>query len=906
MRLSLARTATVQRILSRFNKAGRTVLLWGGMGLLAPALLVTNSEAADTPPQNGPSDSTFVLSRSTYDVPELSERVVVKVVRNGNLTKGASVDLLTVAGSATPGEDYVPSQTTLHFEPAETNAYAYVQLLLDSVNEPNESFSVVLTNASPGASIGMPGDALVTVKDSSRTTLATLDEASLRSALAQGGLVVLGGSGTVSLTKTLEVTRDTAIDATGVSVTLSGMRKVRVFQVKEGVTLVLKHLIVRDGASDAGAGLYNAGGLVTVANCQFLDNCSDGTNAPTTGVAEGGAVYNAGQLHVTNSAFNQNHALGLNAADGTGERVSRGGAIHNLGEFWAEASSFLGNQALGGSGGKAGSGAGGAIFNGGLAQICGTLFISNSVTGGSGADSPGSEYYYSFGGLGADAEAGAIHNTNVLALTECSFVRNTACGGRGGYGYVAGHGGTARGGTIYNAGLLNVFTNCSFYSNDVVAGSSSGMKRLVEGAALGGGIFNAAHATIQGAVFTGNRAYSGKSAGGALYHSGPLLIGSACRFMSNSAASGIEGDTYYGSGGFDAFGGAVMSYSTTFFTNCAFRANTVVGGSGIPQYTGGDGGGGFGAALASRGSSHVAACSFTLNRAIGGNGGYWHSFWGPYATGGGSAAGAAIWADAGVMSVLNTTIAANYALAGDGGSIPDEGSWPLTPGGDGGSAFGAGIFAANALVDLVYCTVDYNYGGGGIPGTSGRGRGLIGLESGSGLCAWSNTSFSVQNTILAANYPEHLHGSFSGDHNYLASNGIRLGRTTTNSLGTEFVPLMPDHPAIDAARPIPGVEVDQNGTIRPFGSAPDIGATEWNGTSFYEYVKLTQLHLGAGPPVLKGVGPPGKVGMLQMSPDLTNWTDSLTVEITTNGLFQVTPPLVPGESQRFYRLRPVE
>ncbi|NVN90368.1 MAG: hypothetical protein HXX11_07150, partial [Desulfuromonadales bacterium] len=68
-------------------------------------------------------------------------------------------------------------------------------------------------------------------------------------------------SGTITLVSELTIGRDMTIDGVGQNITVSGNDSVRVFYVNSDVTFNLKNLIVTNGLSESGGGLYNKGTL---------------------------------------------------------------------------------------------------------------------------------------------------------------------------------------------------------------------------------------------------------------------------------------------------------------------------------------------------------------------------------------------------------------------------------------------------------------------------------------------------------------------------------------------------------------------------------------------------------------------------------------------------------------------
>jgi hypothetical protein len=77
--------------------------------------------------------------------------VEVFAIRDSGETNLVSVDFLTEEGTATSGLDYTPTAGTLVFGPGETHKTIRIPLLNDGLDEPNETFRLVLTNA-----VGLP------------------------------------------------------------------------------------------------------------------------------------------------------------------------------------------------------------------------------------------------------------------------------------------------------------------------------------------------------------------------------------------------------------------------------------------------------------------------------------------------------------------------------------------------------------------------------------------------------------------------------------------------------------------------------------------------------------------------------------------------------------------------------
>jgi len=125
------------------------------------------------------SSSSLQLSQSTYTVSEATPSLVVTVTRTGVTSSTASVDYKTTdtdtftvgcsdkvnnMGGAFGRCDFATSADTLIFAPGDTSKTFSVPIINDSFAEGNETFSVVLSNAS-GAPIGPTSTALITITD---------------------------------------------------------------------------------------------------------------------------------------------------------------------------------------------------------------------------------------------------------------------------------------------------------------------------------------------------------------------------------------------------------------------------------------------------------------------------------------------------------------------------------------------------------------------------------------------------------------------------------------------------------------------------------------------------------------------------------------------------------------------
>ena len=163
----------------------------------------------------------------------------------------------------------------------------------------------------------------------------------------------LGADNKITLSSTLGISKNITIDGSntnGDNVILDGNNAVRILYINSGKTVELSNIALQNGfvaEEQNGGAIYNAGTL-TISNATFSGN---------TSYANGGAIYNVGRLTLSNSTFSGNHSF------------FDGGAIYNTGMMALSNSTFSGNTAD----------SGGAIYN------TGTLTISNSTFSGNSA-----------------------------------------------------------------------------------------------------------------------------------------------------------------------------------------------------------------------------------------------------------------------------------------------------------------------------------------------------------------------------------------------------------------------------------------------------------------------------------------------------------------------------------------
>jgi hypothetical protein len=340
----------------------------------------------------------------------------------------------------------------------------------------------------------------------------------------------------------------------------------------------------------------------------------------------------------------------------------------------------------------------------------------------------------------------------------------------------------------------------------------------------------------------------------------------------------VHGRSTNGAGLFNANG-------TVNATNTTFDGNETLGAADPLGWPGSAGGSVSGGAVANAGVINLINCSFTNNSAVAGAGSPGCDGSGSIGFSGGSGAGGAVW-NSGLLTGSGCTFAGNSAAGGIGGDGQDVGSsWVRVggAGGSGGDGSGGALFNCG-VARLVNCTLAYNTGSGGAGGWGGQpyplppygtvgpngspGLGFGGICDASGQCYLTNCTVafnsctgassshgtnscggiktsgaSMVNTLLAQNLPggnclgaiTDLGHNLSSDTTCAFTNAGSMNNTypllgplTDNGGPTATIALLPGSRAIDAGDSTAAPPTDQRGVPRPFGTAADIGAYEYN------------------------------------------------------------------------------
>ena len=260
---------------------------------------------------------------------------------------------------------------------------------------------------------------------------ASCTESALRSALVGGGLVTFNcgpAPHTIALANGFNITQTTTIDGGGL-ISLSGSHSTTIMYVgfiTYTTALTLKNITLTDGQGTflgGGAILNSLNATLIIENSRILNSSAVDT--------DGGGIFNAGVLTVTNSTIADNTAQSISGSGGDG-----GGLYNEGGKATLIASTLSGNHAI--SATNYSNGFGGGVNN----QA--TLTLINSTISGNDAYGSG----------------GGILNAGTLSLYNATVTNNQADAD---FSCAGADGGT--GGGLYNLGGTFTFRNTILASN---------------------------------------------------------------------------------------------------------------------------------------------------------------------------------------------------------------------------------------------------------------------------------------------------------------------------------------------------------------------------------------------------------------------------------------------------------
>ncbi len=777
----------------------------GGAELGSPTSVTVRILNDDAPPDPG----VLQLTTSAITVSETGVVARVEVARVRGHDGIVAVSYATSNGTAQAGSDYTPISGVLSFADGETNRTLEVPIINDSDYEEAETFSLSLQDPAGGVELGSPASVTVRILNDDAppdpgllqftTSEITVSETAgvARVEVAR----VRGHDGIVAVSyATSNGTAQAGSDYTPISGVLS---------FADGETNRILQIPIIDDSDYEEAKTFSLSLQDPVGGAELGSPASvtvriindDGPDAIcsfaelTEAVRIGGSFRFGcdGTIEITQTlTIAQDTVL-----DASGRAVTlNGGNRPGVRIFHVNPGVNFTLKNVTVTGGCSTNGAG--LYNdGGTVTLLNCTFATNVTVGISGYrgddGAPGATYQDRGGngmdgGAGTDAKGGAIFNAGILMATNLTLVGNSARGGTGGPAGAGGQGGQ----------LIDDRHRC-------LAGSPGGNGGTggVGGKGFGGGLYNVGQAVLCRATLSGNGATGGSGGDGGRQGTG------GCGIFGSIAGSGGPGGTGHG--------GAIYNLGMLTIPSSTLYGNDVRGGSGgIGGHAassspvagiGGLGGWGSGGAVENAGTILMVNVTLTSNGAAGGDGGY--GGLAPYPSSscfrgrngnGGDASGGAIYNDnAGYCSAQSCTIWNNHIGGGSGTNTVTNcpvASWNW---GTNGTGLACSIHSATSSLTILQSTLV-----GNLNSTSN----CVGAIRDDGYNLASDQSCQFSNT---------------GSRN---NTDPKLGPLADFGGPTLTMPLLAGSPALNAVDCVASPATDQRGIVRPFGAFCDIGAFE--------------------------------------------------------------------------------
>ncbi len=209
---------------------------------------------------------TFGFTTTRYRASERSTKATIVVRRLGSRTDAATVDYYAVTGgTATQGVDFSLPPGTLTFAPGVSQQTITVAVNPDTVDEPDETVEIALSNPSPNVGLGANKSTTLTILDDDKAGTVQFDAASYSVSEAEGSAVitVIRTKGTSSeATVDYVISGGTAgsLDYTLVPGTLTFAEK----ETTKTLIVPVKNDGIVEGAETLVLSLQNPGGNLTL------------------------------------------------------------------------------------------------------------------------------------------------------------------------------------------------------------------------------------------------------------------------------------------------------------------------------------------------------------------------------------------------------------------------------------------------------------------------------------------------------------------------------------------------------------------------------------------------------------------------------------------------------------------
>ncbi|HEY3484924.1 MAG TPA: Calx-beta domain-containing protein [Ilumatobacteraceae bacterium] len=169
------------------SSEGVTLLLGTGTGYTvgSPASASATIADNDTAP---PGATLSIADVTTLEGDNGGYWLSITITRAGSTSGTASVNWTTVAGTATAGVDYTTASGTVNFSNGQSTATITVRINNDKTDEPNETFTVVLSNATNATIVKAVGTITINDNDGALVAAAMPTSSAAGSSLDEGDI----------------------------------------------------------------------------------------------------------------------------------------------------------------------------------------------------------------------------------------------------------------------------------------------------------------------------------------------------------------------------------------------------------------------------------------------------------------------------------------------------------------------------------------------------------------------------------------------------------------------------------------------------------------------------------------------------------------------------------------------
>lgn len=130
------------------------------------------------------------FSTNNYSVNENGTNAIITVNRTNGLASAVSVDFITANGSATAGTDYSNATQTVTFLAGETSKKVLIRPIDNTVDQPNKTVLLALTNPQGGGILGAQTNATLTILDNDSGGVIAFKSANFSATEGSGGALI--------------------------------------------------------------------------------------------------------------------------------------------------------------------------------------------------------------------------------------------------------------------------------------------------------------------------------------------------------------------------------------------------------------------------------------------------------------------------------------------------------------------------------------------------------------------------------------------------------------------------------------------------------------------------------------------------------------------------------------------